>query len=43
MRVNLNDENDRFVWALTTNDLFTVKSMYEDHMNDHTPYLRKYL
>jgi hypothetical protein len=43
MRVNLNDENDRFVWGLTTNDLFTVKFMCEDLMSDHTPFPRKYL
>jgi hypothetical protein len=43
MRIHLSDENDRFVWNLSTNGLFTVKSMYEDLMNDHTPFLRKYL
>jgi hypothetical protein len=44
MAVNLNEENDRFVWSLATNGLFTVKyPMYEDLMNDHTPFLRKYL
>ena len=43
MMVNLNDEPDCFMWKLTTSGLFTVKSMYEDLMNDHTTYLRKYL
>ena len=43
MRVQLSDEKDLFVWRLTTNGLFMVKSMYEDLMSDHTPYLRKYL
>jgi hypothetical protein len=43
MTVNLNDEQDLFVWELTTNGKFTVKSMYEDLMSDNTPYLRKYL
>jgi hypothetical protein len=43
MSVNLNNEQDRFVWGLTTNGKFTVKSLYEDLMSDHTPYLRKYL
>jgi hypothetical protein len=43
MMVNLNNEPDCFMWKLTTNGLFTVKSMYEDLMNDHTTYLRKYL
>ena len=43
MMVQLSEVPDRFVWKLTTNGLFSVKSMYEDLMNDHTPYLRKYL
>jgi hypothetical protein len=43
MMVHLTNETDRFVWGLTANGLFTVKSMYEDLMNGHTPYLRKYL
>jgi hypothetical protein len=43
MTVNLVDEQDKFVWKLTTSGVFSVKSMYEDLMNDHTPYLRKYL
>jgi hypothetical protein len=43
MSVQLTQETDRFVWKLTTTGLFTVKSMYKDLMNDHTPYLRKYL
>ena len=32
-----------FVWKLTINGLFTVKSMYKDMMNGHTWFLRKYL
>jgi hypothetical protein len=43
LMVNLNGENDRFVWNLTSNGLFTVKYMYEDLINDHTPFFRKYL
>jgi hypothetical protein len=43
MRVNLSKDNDRFVWDLTFTWLFTVKSMYEDLLNDHTHFLRKYL
>jgi hypothetical protein len=43
MNVTLQDQTDSFVWNLTTTGLFTVKSMYEDLMNDHTPFLRKYL
>jgi hypothetical protein len=43
MMVTLNEEDDCFIWRLTSNGLFTVKSMYEDLMCDHTPFLRKYL
>lgn len=38
MMVQLNEEDDRFVWNLSSNGLFTVKSMYEDLMCDHTPF-----
>jgi hypothetical protein len=43
MTINLANGQDKFVWNLTTSGGFSVKSMYEDLMNDHTPYLRKYL
>ena len=43
MRVNLIKEEDRFKWTLTSNGAFTVKSYYEDLVNGHTRYLRKYL
>jgi hypothetical protein len=43
MAVQLNDELDRFIWKLTPSGLFSVKSMYEDLMNEPTPFLRKYL
>ena len=43
MMMQLNDEPDRFVWKPTSSGIFSVKSMYEDLMNDHTPFLRKYL
>ena len=43
MNVNLNEDPDMFVWRATTNGVFTVKSMYEDLMNGHTRFLRKYL
>jgi hypothetical protein len=43
MAVHLSDESDRFIWRLTTNGVFSVKSMYEDLMNGHTRFLRKYL
>jgi hypothetical protein len=29
----LSNENDKFVWKLTTSENFTVKSMYADFMN----------
>jgi hypothetical protein len=43
MSVQLSDEPDKFIWNLTTNEVFTVKSMYEDLMNGHTTFLCKYL
>ena len=43
MRVNIIDEPDKLKWALNTNGVFTVKSYYEDLLNGHTRYLRKYL
>jgi hypothetical protein len=41
--INLSTQPDTFVWKLTTSGNFTVKSFYLDLMNDHTPFLRKYL
>jgi hypothetical protein len=43
MDVNLSMQLDTFVWKLTTSGKFTVKSLYLDFMNDHTPFLRKYI
>ena len=43
MMVNLNNDNDKFIWKLTDTGLFSVKSMYLDMMNDDARYLRKYL
>jgi hypothetical protein len=43
MAVQLSDEPDRFIWKLTPSGSFSVKSMYEDLMNDPTPFARKYL
>jgi hypothetical protein len=43
IRVNLTEDPDVFVWKLTTNGVFSVKSMYTDMMNGHTVFLRKYL
>jgi hypothetical protein len=39
----LTEDPDVFVWKLTTNGVFSVKSMYTDMMNGHTVFLRKYL
>ena len=41
MDVQFHDMPDTFVLKLTTSVEFTVKSMYEDLMNDHATYLRK--
>lgn len=41
MEVTLTDVPDTFKWKLTQNGLFSVKSMYEDLMNDHTRFLQK--
>ena len=43
MPVQLPTEKDTFRWNLNTNGVFTVKSMYAEYMNGHTPFLRKYL
>ena len=43
MSVSLTTKVDVFKWKLTMNGVFTVGSMYDDYMNDHTPFLRKYL
>jgi hypothetical protein len=41
--VQLTDHDDIFKWRLTTSGRFTVKSMYNDMLNGHTPYLKKYI
>ena len=43
MFVSLTSEEDLFKWNLTPNGSFSVKSMYLQCMNGHTPFLRKYL
>jgi hypothetical protein len=43
MFISLSDENDAFMWRLTTFGSFLVKSMYPDYMNGHTIFLRKYI
>ena len=41
--VNLSQEQDVFVWKLTTTGRFTVKSMYLDLLNSHTRFPWKYI
>jgi hypothetical protein len=43
MSVQLTNENDVFVWGLTTSGAFTVKSMYLYLLDDDTKYLKKYI
>jgi hypothetical protein len=43
MDVTLNDNDDVFLWNLTNTKVFTVKSLYLDLMNGHTPFLKKYI
>ena len=37
----LTNEEDSFVWKLTSTGSFTVKSLYEELLNGHTVNLRK--
>ena len=43
MDINLSDQPDSFVWKLTQNGIFSVKSMYEDMMNGHTRFFKNLL
>jgi hypothetical protein len=43
IQVWLTTQLDAFVWKLTISDIFTVKSLYLDYMNDHTQFLGKYI
>jgi hypothetical protein len=43
MDVYLSDETDIFIWNLTKNGVFNVKSMYPDLMNKDAQFLHKYL
>ena len=42
-QVNITNEHDIFIWRLTVNGSFSVKSIYVDLLNEHTKYLRKYI
>jgi hypothetical protein len=41
--VQLSEDPDKFIWRLTANGEFSVKSLYVDFMNDHTVFLKKYI
>ena len=43
MAANLSTQKDVFVWKLTDDGKFYIKSMYLDTMNDHLRYRHKYL
>jgi hypothetical protein len=43
MEVQRLEEPDKFIWRLTANGRFSVKSLYVDFMNDHTVFLKKYI
>jgi hypothetical protein len=43
MVVNPSEEPNRFVWKLSASGVFTVKSMYEVLMNEHSNFPTKYL
>jgi hypothetical protein len=40
MPIQLNNEKDEFIWGLTTNGIFTVKSMYLDLLDDDTIFFK---
>ena len=43
VHVVLSLQPDVFIWRLTMSGTFTVRSLYLDHMNDHTRFLHKYI
>jgi hypothetical protein len=43
INVQLFEEPDSFIRHLTTFGIFTVKSLYEEYMNEDTRYLQKYI
>ena len=43
MTASLTPNDDSFRWRLTSSGIFSVKSLYADYLNGHTPFLRKYI
>jgi hypothetical protein len=43
MCVHLTNELDSFVWHLTSLGVFSIKSLYEEFLNEDTRYLQKYI
>ena len=43
MTVSLTPNDDSFRWRLTSSGIFSVKSLYADYLNGHTPFLRKHI
>jgi hypothetical protein len=43
MEVQLNNEQDKFKWHLTTSGIFSVKSYYAEFMNGHTQFLKLFM
>jgi hypothetical protein len=41
--IQLSDSEDTFKWGLTASHQFTVKSMYNDLLNENVAYLKKYI
>jgi hypothetical protein len=41
--IQLSDSEDTFKWGLTASHRFTVKSMYNDLLNENVAYLKKYI
>jgi hypothetical protein len=39
----ISNGRDVFILKLTTSGVFTVKSLYLNHISGHTPFLRKYI
>jgi hypothetical protein len=38
MQIHLNDDPNSSTWHLSTSGAFSIKSLYEDYMNNDTQY-----